>query len=250
LLLAGCASAPPADGIDFGVLGDTPYSAREVERLDQVIDAINARDLAFVVHVGDIGSSAPDEACGDAWLEARKRQFSRIRHRFILVPGDNEWSDCRNPLVRLERWRQIFCEEPSAYCEHQRWESGGWIFATLNVPGNNNNLGQPEHTARMARVLSDLRASALQAEKRDGLVIFFQANPFDTVRRSGYGELVEELAALGRRMPGRAIVVHGDTHLYKDDEPLPGLRRVETWGSPFVRWLRLSLPASPAPSPR
>ena len=30
----------------------------------------------------------------------------------------------------------------------------------------------------------------------------------------------------------------------------PGLRRVETWGSPFVRWLRLSLPASPAPSPR
>jgi hypothetical protein len=43
-------------------------------------------------------------------------------------------------------------------------------------------------------------------------------------------------------MPGRVIIVHGDTHLYKDDEPLPGLRRIETWGSPFVRWLRLSLP--------
>lgn len=202
------------------------------------------------MHVGDLGSSTTEEACGDAWLTARKQQFSRIRHRFVIVPGDNEWSDCRNPIARLERWRQIFCEEPSAYCEHRRWEAGGWVFATLNVPGNNNNLGHPEHAPRMARVLSDLQDSALRAEKRNGLVIFFQADPFDTVRRSGYEELVMELAALGRRMPGRVIVVHGDTHLYKDDEPLPGLRRIETWGSPFVRWLPLSVPASPAPSPR
>ena len=197
-----------------------------------------------MVHVGDIGSSAPDEACGDAWLEARKKQFSRIRHRFIIIPGDNEWSDCRNPAERLKKWRAIFCPAPGEYCEHRRWEDGGWVFATLNVPGNNNNLGHPEHAARMARVLSDLRDSALQAEKRNGLVIFFQANPFDTARRTGYEELVAELAALGRRMPGRVIVIHGDTHLYKDDAPLPGLRRVETWGSPFVRWLRLALPVS------
>jgi hypothetical protein len=31
-------------------------------------------------------------------------------------------------------------------------------------------------------------------------------------------------------------LIHGDTHLARDDEPLPGLRRVEVWGSPFVRW--------------
>jgi len=35
--------------------------------------------------------------------------------------------------------------------------------------------------------------------------------------------------------------VHGDTHIAKDDEPLPGLRRIETWGSPFVGWTRLVL---------
>ena len=202
------------------------------------------------MHVGDIGSSTPDEACGDAWLEARKKQFARIRHRFILVPGDNEWSDCPNPLERLRTWRALFCVSPQEFCEHRRWQHGGWVFATLNVPGNNNNLGHPEHEVRMARVLSDLRASARQAQERNGLVILLQANPFDTVRRSGYAALVEELAALGRRMPGRVVLIHGDTHLHKDDEPLPGLRRVETWGSPFVRWLRLSVPASPAASPR
>ena len=252
VLVSACASLDslPSGTPAFGVLGDVPYSDGEVEKLERVIDEMNAQPLDFVVHVGDIGSSTPDEACGDAWLEARKKQFSRIRHRFVLVPGDNEWSDCRDPMQRLAKWRALFCPSPGEYCEHRRWETGGWIFAALNVPGNNNNLGHPELAARMARVLSDLRASALQAERRSGLVIFFQGNPFDTVRRSGYEELVAELAALGRRMPGRVIVIHGDTHLYKDDAPLPGLRRIETWGSPFVRWLRLSLPASPAPSPR
>jgi hypothetical protein len=197
-----------------------------------------------VVHVGDIGSSAPDEACGDAWLEARKRQLSRIRHRFVIIPGDNEWSDCRNPMERLSKWRSLFCAAPGEYCEHKRWEAGGWVFATLNVPGNNNNLGHAEHASRMKEVMKFLGQAASEARERNGLVILMQANPFDVVQRGGYAKLVEALAALGRRMPGRVVLIHGDTHLYKDDEPLPGLRRIETWGSPFVRWLRVALPPS------
>jgi hypothetical protein len=35
--------------------------------------------------------------------------------------------------------------------------------------------------------------------------------------------------------------VHGDTHVYRDDAPLPGLRRIQPWGSPFVGWLRASI---------
>jgi hypothetical protein len=42
-------------------------------------------------------------------------------------------------------------------------------------------------------------------------------------------------------MPGRVALVHGDTHRFKDDEPLPGLRRIEVWGSPHIRWLRATL---------
>jgi hypothetical protein len=145
-------------------------------------------------------------------------------------------------MERLDKWRSLFCAAPGEYCEHRRWQAGGWVFATLNVPGNNNNARHPEHASRMKDVMKFLGQAANAAQGRNGLVVFFQANAFDTVRRTGYEELVQELAALGRRMPGRVIVVHGDTHLYKDDEPLPGLRRIETWGSPFVRWLRLSLP--------
>jgi hypothetical protein len=34
------------------------------------------------------------------------------------------------------------------------------------------------------------------------------------------------------------LLVHGDTHEFRDDEPVPGLRRVEVFGSPHVRWVR------------
>jgi len=237
VLLAGCAQLPPVSEPAFGVLGDAPYSEAEVARLDAVIDEINAQRLAFVVHVGDIGSSSL--ACTDAWLLERKAQFARIRHPFVLLPGDNEWSDCRDPLRRLERWRQIFCEVPRAFCEHRRWESEGWVFVALNVPGHHNNVRHAEHGPRMEVVLSFLDEAARLADGKQGLVVLMQANPFFTLPRDGFASLRDRLGQLARRMPGKVVLIHGDTHLYRDDQPLPGLRRIEVWGSPVVTWLRL-----------
>jgi calcineurin-like phosphoesterase family protein len=221
------------------VLGDTPYNLDEVARLDRLIDDINAQPLAFVVHVGDIGSGGP--VCRDEWLLQRKQQFARIRHPFVLVPGDNEWTDCKQPLERLRRWREIFCETPDDFCEHQRWETAGWVFVALNVPGSNNNVRHAEHAPRMKVVLAWLDEAAVLAEKREGLVVLMQANPFVTLPRDGYAPLREKLASLGQRFPGRVVLIHGDTHFYRHDEPMPGLRRIEVWGSPVVSWLRVAI---------
>jgi hypothetical protein len=233
----------------FGVLGDAPYSQGEVARLDHVIDQMNAQALEFVVHVGDIGSSA--QACSDAWLAARKAQFARIRHPFVLLPGDNEWSNCRQPIERLQQWRAFFCHSESipalsrqggAHCEHVRWEAGGRVFVALNVPGHDNNLRHPEHGPRMAAVLAWLEEAVALAERRKGLVVLMQANPFITVPRDGFAALRKRLEDLGARYPGAIVLIHGDTHLSRDDEPLPGVRRIEVWGSPFVDWTRVALP--------
>lgn len=247
--LIGCAPLPPAPegALVFGVLGDAPYTELEAERLDIVIDEMNAEKLAFVVHVGDIGGN--NQACTDDWLSKRKEQFTRIRHPFLLLPGDNEWSNCRNPLQRLAAWRSHFCHQETiprlsrqagAYCEHVRWEAGGWVFVALNVPGHDNNLRHREHAPRMQAVLSWLDEAAALADKRSGLVVLMQANPFFTFPRDGFAALRQKLETLAARHPGKVILVHGDTHIARDDEPLPGLRRVEVWGSPFVRWTRLS----------
>ena len=251
-LVGACAAqAPlPTGALVFGVLGDAPYTEAEVGRLDAVIDRINAEPLAFVVHVGDIGSSTPEQACGDRWLGERKKQFARIRHPFLLIPGDNEWSDCKQPLERLKVWRELFCRpnflkverQPGAYCEHVRWEQDGWVFVALNVPGPDNHIRHPEHEPRMRAVFAWLDEAARLAANAKGLVVVMQANPFRPFVHDGFARLRERLQDLGARHPRRIILIHGDTHLSRDDEPLPGMRRIEVWGSPFVDWTRVDLP--------
>jgi hypothetical protein len=239
---------PANADVVFGVLGDAPYNEGEVERLDLVIDRMNAEKLAFVVHVGDIGGS--DIACTDDYLLERKRQFARIRHPFLLLPGDNEWSDCANPMNRLRSWRKFFCgaetipklkRQRGEYCEHVRWEAGGWVFVALNVPGRDNNMRHPEHAPRMQAVFAWLDEAAKLAANGKGLVVLMQANPFTTAPRDGFAPLRRRLQELGARYPRRIVLIHGDTHLYRDDEPLPGVRRIEVWGSPFVDWTQVGL---------
>jgi len=254
-VLSGCSQLVPLPGGEFafGVLGDTPYSQAEVEKLDGLIGRINAHELAFVVHVGDIGTSGPAQGCSDAWLEARKRQFARIRHPFVLLPGDNEWSDCREPRARLERWRQLFCtaipgleleRQAGETCENLRWQAGGMMFVGLNVPGRGRNpLGERD----MKLVFEWLDESRALAESRRAqkIFVFLHADPhFErNAPGDGYARLRAVLATHAQWLKDRLVLVHGDTHVYRDDQPLPGLRRIEPWGSPFVRGLRVSLRA-------
>jgi len=263
MLLAGCAAVAPAPvGVPFALMGDTPYSEGEVRRVESLIDDLNDEELAFVAHVGDITSGRGP--CTDAWFEARKKQFARIRHPFILLPGDNDWTDCHrsglDPMERLAEWRALFCypeksfgatkirleRQPGEYCEHVRWEHEGLLFVALNVQGSNNNLGRTaamdiEYEQRMAAVFDWLDESIALAESRGAarVVVLMQADPFKR-RRSpdGFERLRNVLAEHAKWLKGRLVLVHGDTHIYKDDEPLPGLRRIEVWGSRFVSWLR------------
>ena len=258
LLLAACAPlAPVTQGeFAFGVLGDTPYSPAEARKLDALIGRINEDRLAFVVHVGDLGSSARDQGCSDAWLAARQRQFATIRHPFVLLPGDNEWSDCVNhkldPQARLSQWRRLFCtpapilalERQSGYCENARWYAEGQYFIGLNVPGRGAN---PASEAHMTAVYEWLDESLALAESRLArrIFVFLHADPhFERAApNDGYARLRQVLATHAAWQAGRLVLVHGDTHVYRDDQPVPGLRRLQMWGAPLVSWLRVSAPA-------
>lgn len=165
------------------------------------------------------------------------------------------------------------------YVENLRWVRGGALFVTLHMVGSNNNLGRDarmdaEHRERNAANLEWLR-EAFETARRDrlrGVAILAQANPFfeDTwpqgLRRtlrvdpapageSGYTEFLRALEREVAGFDGPVAYVHGDTHFFRVDRPLylgaerrwqERLVRAETFGSPRLHWLRVTVdPADP-----
>jgi len=277
--LAGCtAHIPPPlpsggpTALQFALIGDTPYSAAEATALDSMIEDINREDLAFVIHVGDItGGRGP---CTDEWLEARKRQFEKLRHPFVIVPGDNEWVDCHrsgfDPMERLGKFRELFesgdtslanrslrLERQSGryaeYREHVRWVAAGVLFVGVNVQGSNNNLGRTpamdaEHRARMAAVLAWLEDSLRLAERRSlaGMLIFAQGDPdfegkMQRKGSNGFADFRNALRDLALRFGKPVLFVNGDTHLYKLDQPIAD----PATGRPLQNFIRVVVFGSP-----
>lgn len=267
-----------AEDFTFAALGDTPYSVEEEAGFIAMIAGLNHEPLAFVVHVGDFKNGHSD--CSDAVFVQRKQWFELSHHPFIYVPGDNEWTDCwrpaagrYEPLERLRKLRELFFAQSSSlgqrplelvrqvqakpahpYPEHARWAHGGLVFATLNVPGGDNNSARnpAEFRARDAAVRDWIRQAFRLAHEQQlaGVVLMMQANPWVAVgaRGQGFSPLLETLTAETVGFAGAVLLIHGDTHHFRVDRPLlhPDTRRplanftrIEVFGSPSVNWVRI-----------
>jgi hypothetical protein len=81
------------------------------------------------------------------------------------------------------------------------------------------------------------------------VVIAFHANPrFESEpgssAREGYDDLVAALERQARAFKKSVMVIHGDTHRYRVDRPLPSvpnLVQMEVLGSPGVGWTRVTI---------
>ncbi len=101
-------------------------------------------------------------------------------------------------------------------------------------------------------------------QKAPGIVLVVQADPgFDlpetedlderqSPERDGYTAFLAKLVEETRAFAGQVLFVHGDTHFFKLDKPLlkqddllENFSRLETFGSPNVHWVKVSVdPAS------
>jgi predicted phosphodiesterase len=279
VVLCACSVQPPIPpgGWNFAVIGDTPYDAREEALLRPMIQAMNGEDLAFVVHVGDI--IIGNGRCTDAIFEQRKALFQGFTHPFILVPGDNDWTDCHrggmDPMERLGRFRQLFStgdaglgrhgaklerqsesdSRYSEYAENVRWKIKNVMFVGLNVPGSNNNLGRnaqmdAEHRRRMDANFEWLDQAVKKAERQDvaALVVLIQANPdFEgTWKRppgvpDGFESLRKVLATHALWLKKPLLFIHGDTHSFQVDRPMKN----PADASSIKNMLRLEVDGSP-----
>ena len=218
-------SAPPvgAAGFEFAAIGDVPYSQTDSSRFPLLRDRVNAEDLAFVLHVGDIKGGS--RSCGDAVLESRLRMFSSFRHHFVLLPGDNDWTDCHRekagawkPLERLARLRALFFTPPGRvlgggslslvsqaadpargeFPEHVRWSRGGVVFTALHLVGSKNALaGFPART----------REDDAEVARRTAAAIAWMGEGFRVARETD--------------APALLIALHGNPHFETDQSADP-----------------------------
>ena len=254
-LLALPVQAQTSARFSFAIVGDAPYNTLEEFVFAQELKEIDQEDLAFVVHVGDIKSGG--SPCSDALFAKRLQQFQSVRHPFIYVPGDNEWTDCHHsgadPLERLAKLREMFypdgnslgerklkLERQSAdprfaeYRENARWRIGPALFIGLNIPGSNNNFGRTpqmdDEYARRGQANSAWLAEGFELAKKNGDAAVFIAMQADLFFERAsrypanvtdcYAQFKQELLAHTLAFGKPVILIHGDTHRYRVDHPL------------------------------
>ncbi|HTG95220.1 MAG TPA: metallophosphoesterase [Pyrinomonadaceae bacterium] len=249
----------PPGTFSFAVLGDAPYDTWEEIKYRHLLESLNAHDLTWVIHVGDIFW----RPCTDEHYKESLQQFNSLRHPLVYTPGDNEWADCWEsqsggfkPTERLERIRQIFFVNPTRslgqnsislisqaghepygeFVENARWVHKGIVFATLHLVGSRNGMKQfPGRTVRDDEASKRrteaatvwLRETFIEASTSNAaaVVISFHASPdFDASSdhpdRQPFEPLLSALEEEAERFVRPVLIAHGDDHTYTVDHPL------------------------------
>lgn len=200
------------------------------------------------------------------WSNGAYDPVERLKRLRELFFADDDSLGRRR--IRLER--QSAAPGFAAYRENVRWTAGGALFVGMNVPGSSNNYhgttrgGGPsaEFLERGKANHAWLAASFALARERKlaGILVVIQANPdFEAAAaghpQPGFKDFIAQLRQETQAFAGRVVLVHGDTHRHRIDRPLADPRtgaaignftRVETYGSPFMGWVRGTVDAADA----
>lgn len=189
-----------------------------------------------------------------------------VKFREVFFQGDQGLGQRPLPLTLQSTDPQY-----AKFRENVRWTYGEVLFVTLHMVGSNNNLGRTpegdaEYTERNAANLVWLK-QAFELAKRNqskGVIIITQANPYFEDRwppfyvrflrialpdpkPAGFSDFLSTLEAEVLAFDKPVVLVHGDTHYFRIDQPLfsttkgrmiEHFTRVETFGFPNVHWVR------------
>ena len=255
LLLAALLALPTAGSaavhdFRFGVIGHSFKSGPDAGRLKQAISETNLAHPSFVV-VNGIKANA--ESCSDKLYGQRKSVLATSERPLILSLAASDWSDCKNSLGkstaidRLNRLREVFFADDMSqgerkialsrlsasasfrsYAENAQWEHGRILFATINLPANNNHFRpeagrNSEFEDRMVANRSWLKRLFATAERRKfaGLVLFSDGNPGVLAdqkklsainsKHDGFAETRRQIRTLAKKFSGQLLLIDTET---------------------------------------
>ena len=141
----------------------------------------------------------------------------------------------------------------SEFVENQRWVRGGFVFITVHVlltppDAETDELGVGGGGAAIAwmNVAFDIARRDCLCGVLIGLLGVRGLNYHRRVPQS-FMPFIARMEEQTRSFSGQVVLIHGDSHLQRYDQPLkdengvpaPNFSRVETFGSPNIGWVRV-----------
>jgi hypothetical protein len=168
------------------------------------------------------------------YIENKRFVKNNVMFVTLNIPGSNnnkvlDQKDCKNKSARTE----VQCDQANA-----------------------------EYLARDAANINWLKSSFIKAKELNarGILVAFQGDPgfdlpetedFDESKAplvSGYQNFLQAVVKETENFKGQVLLVHGDTHFFKVDKPLysptkvlPNLTRLQTFGSPSLHWVKVTV---------
>jgi hypothetical protein len=204
------------------------------------------------------------------------QELASVRELFFADPGVTLGKREKRVTSQAQAFDQAFPSD-SQFVENVLWEDEDVVFATFNMPGGSNN-----DTDSWAAPFTDEVARAQEASDRSGADLRWLTATFDKARReharavvialqadmwdlengaahlTGYTPFVRALADQSLKFGRPVLVLNGDSHVYKAENPLadpasvlgvihntpavPNLTRIVVEGSGIgTHWLRLTI---------
>lgn len=244
LLLHAPARSAERGTLSFAVIAHPSDALQSDDELREAIEQTDAHNLTFVVVNG---IKAADEPCTDKLYLRRKGLLQDAKNGLIVSLAASDWAECQSPSGKsaangkLNRLRELFFTDEFSlgdrklpvirqsltpkyrdFVENARWEIDRLMFATINIPANNNhyvldagrNSEFEDRLVANREWLSRIFTTATR-KKLAGIVLFSDGNPLAqrsaTDQRDGYAETRRLLKALAAKFSGKVLVVHGSS---------------------------------------
>lgn len=243
-LCAGClpvSHARAEDMVSFGVISHAMHAGADDNALRQAVRDSDAENPAFVVVNG---MKAAQEPCTDRLYAQRKALLESAKSAVIVSLAGSDWVECGSgttlsAIGRLNRLREIFFDNGSSlggsklpvvrqslvprfrsYAENARWEAGNILFATADLPYDNNHYllaagRNSEFEDRLVANRNWLHYIMVHATRRKvaAIVLFTDGDPLlvparGVDKRDGFLEIRRQIQALAQKYSGRILVVH------------------------------------------
>jgi len=261
LALALCVLAVTAHAADkeddshrFGVIGHS-FNRGGEKQLREALENSSEKSLAFVVVTGIKGDK---EGCTDKLYEERRDLIDAAKRPMIVAPAGSDWTECKNsagklnPIERLNRIRELFFGEPTtlgqkklpvtrlstsprfrSYAENGHWEIGKVLYATVNLPANNNHFrpeagrnNEFEDRLVANRFWLNRLFSLARTDKVDAIVLFSEGDAKasleptglrallrrDPQGRDGFTETRRQIMTLAQKFKGKVLLIDAAPH--------------------------------------